>query len=441
MLKRFHASLATQDLLPEDAKLILAVSGGIDSVVLLDLLHRLQSQTGWDMVVAHLDHAQREDSFDDATFVSQLAEMYDLPFVMGVLPREPMTETAMRQARHNWLEDVRRESQAAAIVTAHHRGDRMETAVWHAIRGSDRIGLTSLRARRNYLVRPLIGFGRGDIITYAASRNLQWREDPSNADRRYTRNTIRHELIHHAPTVDAHYHNNFSSWLDHLETVNDRIDTKLDLLAQQIAAPVTGGWEIMRQPFLRLNPIVQPNLMAHLARGLTGGAGMTEKNLDSALKWFASASSGSYSEAIPGLLLLREYDTVKFVLRSATVASELPTATQQIHFDTPMRIGRFELTLGERGEEAARGELLVPQTYYVRTWQPGDRLKPVGMVGSKKLQDLFVDRKIPRSERLMWPIVVTSRNEIALVPQLARDRRFAPEGVDAPAHALHVKVV
>lgn len=441
MLKRFHASIASRDLLPENSKLVLAISGGIDSVVLLDLMQRLQAQTGWDMVVAHLDHAQRDDSFDDATFVSQLAEMYDLPFVMGVLPSEPMTETAMRQARHNWLEDVRREAEASLIVTAHHRGDRLETAAWHAIRGSDRTGLTSLRARRGYFVRPLIGFGRGDIVTYAATRKLKWREDASNADRSYTRNTIRHELMHYAPTRDPQFHNNLSGWLDHLETVNDRIDAKLDLLAEQVAQPIESGWELSRTGFLRLNPIVQLNLLAHLARGISGGAGLTERNLDTALNWFATASSGSYTEALPGLLLLREYDTVKFVLRSAPAATELPTATQQIHFDTPMRIGRFELTLGERGEEAVQGTLLAPQTYYVRTWQPGDRLKPVGMVGSKKLQDLFVDRKIPRSERLMWPVIVNSRNEIALVPQLARDRRFAPEGIDAPAHALHVKVV
>lgn len=441
MLKRFHTNIATQSLLPDGAGLVLAISGGIDSVVLLDLMQRLQSQTGWKLIVAHLDHGQRSESFDDATFVSQLAEMYDLPFVMGTLPRATMTESAMRQARHDWLENVRRDAAADYIVTAHHRGDRLETAAWHAIRGSDRNGLTSLGARRGVIVRPLIGFGRGDIVTYAASRNLRWREDASNADRKHTRNTIRHELLHYAPTQDPYYHNNLADWLDHLEGINSRIDSKLDLLAEQIAQPVDGGWLISRHAFLRLNPLVQLNLLSHLARKLSAGRGLTERNLDAALRWFVNASSGSFSEALPGLLLLREYDTVKFVLRSAPAASSLPLETQQMNFGTPMRIGRFQLTLGERGEDAAHGNLLTPQTYYVRTWQPGDRLKPVGMVGTKKIQDLFADRKVPRSERLMWPIVVTARNEVALVPHLARDRRFVPSGIDAPAHALHVKVV
>lgn len=441
MLKRFHETIARDGLLPDDASLIVAVSGGLDSVVLLDLLQQLRSETGWQLVVAHLDHNQREESYADAQFVGQLADRYGLRFVLGVLPRESQTENRLWQARHSWLEDVRRDAGADYIVTAHHRGDRLETAAWHAIRGSDRHGLTSLGARRGVIVRPLIGFGRGDIITYAASRGLAWREDSTNADRRFTRNTIRHELMHYAPTRDVDYHTNLAGWLDHLEGINVRIDRKLDMLAHEITRPIEGGFALRRTVFLRLNPLVQLNLISHLARQLTGGRGLTERNLEAALRWLATGPSGSISDDLPGLLLLREYDTVKFVLRSAPVAQNLPVETQLMAFDTPIHIGRFELTLGERGEEIAHGDLLIPQTYFVRTWQPGDRVQPVGMSGSKKIQDVFVDRKVPRSERLMWPIIVTARNEVALVPQLARDRRFAPKGVDAPAHALHVKVV
>lgn len=443
MLKKFTQQLERTKLLKPGRSYVVAVSGGRDSVVLLDLLSRLQEEWGWDLIVAHLDHAQREASADDARFVGTLADRYGHRYMLGILPPEQRSETDMRQARHEWLENIRHESGADKVLTAHHADDRLETALWHAMRGADRHGLTSLGAQRGLIVRPLIGFGRGDIVTYAASRGLEWREDVTNEDRSYTRNLIRHELLHYAPTRDPHYRHNLTSWLDHLDGLNTRIDRKLDLLVREIAAEIDGGFAIARVKFLRLNPIVQMNVLAYLARRVTGGIGLTEQNLAAAHNWFMRARSGSFSLALPGLLLVREYDTVKFVSRSARPEGAIDAGgTISLDIGEPIRVGRFELTLQpSRIQSDAPDTSLIPDSYFVRTWQPGDRMQPVGMSGSKKLQDLFTDRKIPRTERLTWPIVVSARNEIAVVPNLARDRRYSAKTRDQTAHKLEVKVV
>ncbi|QQS26880.1 tRNA lysidine(34) synthetase TilS [bacterium] len=443
MLHQLEKTLRRQALMPEHGTYIVAVSGGRDSVTLLDLLHRLQEKWDWQLIVAHLDHGQREASADDASFVGALADRYGYKYLLGVLPRTPQSEAVLRQARYNWLDEVRREAGADKIVTAHHRHDRLETTAWHAIRGADRVGLTSLGNRHDIVVRPLIGFGRGDLITYAALRDLQWREDATNNDRSYTRNLIRHELMHFAPTQDAHYHNNLSNWIDHLETINDRIEQKLGHLLAEIGDKIAGGYEIDRVKFLRLSPLVQLNLLSYMARQLTAGRRISQRNLDSALAWWASASSGSYSEALPGLLMAREYDRVKFVLRSATPEYSVSDKTQQLPFGKVLQFGKFNLVLQDGQVDdgtCLASHYLRPHTYYVRRWQSGDRIAPIGMRGTKKIQDIFVDRKVPRSERLTWPIVVTEKNEVALVPRLARSRHFAPAGVDAPAHTLAVKV-
>lgn len=442
MLKRLDETLMQEPLLPEHGTYIVAVSGGRDSVVLLDLLNRLQEKWGWKLIVAHLDHAQRTSSSEDAAFVGSLADSYGYKYLLGVLPRSMQSEAELRQARYSWLEEVRQESGANKIVTAHHKNDRLETAIWHTIRGADRVGLASLGRERDVVVRPLIGFGRGDIITYAALRDLQWREDETNNDRAFTRNLIRHELMHFAPTQDPHYHNNLSGWVDHLEGINSRIDRKLDHLLSEISDEISGGYELERAKFLRLSPLVQLNLLAHMARKLTSGRSVTQRNLDAALKWFASAGSGSFSETLPGLLLAREYDRVKFVLRSATPESVAPDETQQIFLSQPLRFGKFQLELHPASVDESTHlatHLLEPRTYYVRTWQAGDRIAPIGMQGTKKIQDIFVDRKIPRSDRLTWPIVVSEKNEVVLVPRLAQNRHFVPSGVAAPAHTLAVK--
>lgn len=430
--------------MPEHRTYIVAVSGGRDSVVLLDLLSRLQERWGWKLIVAHLDHAQRTSSAEDAAFVGSLADRYGYKYFLGVLPRSIQSEAALRRARYDWLEEIRQKSDADKIVTAHHRNDRLETAIWHTIRGSDRVGPASLGYQRGVVVRPLIGFGRGDIITYAALRGLQWREDETNNDRNYTRNLVRHELMNFAPTQDPHYHQNLAGWVDHLEGINVRIERKLDHLLSELGDSIQGGYELDRAKLLRLTPLVQLNLLAHMARKLTHGRRVSQRNLDAALRWLAQARSGSFSEALPGLLMVREYDRVKFVLRSATPENIAPDGTQQIFLNKPLRFGGFELAL--RTDEVNRDHhlathLLEPKTYYVRTWQAGDRIAPIGMRGTKKIQDVFVDRKIPRSERLTWPIIVSEQNEVALVPRLVQNRHYVPAGVDAPAHTLAVKVV
>jgi tRNA(Ile)-lysidine synthetase-like protein len=442
MLKRLENNLKRNAMLPEHSTYIVAVSGGRDSVVLLDLLSRLRDEWGWDLVVAHLDHGQRADSARDAAFVGALADKYRCKYLLGVLPKKTQSESDLRTARHAWLEEVRRQSEADKIITAHHKNDRLETAIWHALRGADRSGLTSLTSSRDNIVRPLINFSRGDIITYAALRDLEWREDETNDDIGYTRNLIRHELMHFAPTQDPHYHKNLADWVDHLESINARIDRKLDHLLTELGDEISGGYELSRSKFLRLNTVVQLNILVHLARRLTAGRGITENNLLEAMKWWQNARSGSFSEALPGLLMLREYDRVKFVSRSATPEGARSDKTRQLILGKPVRFGKFEIAL--HNEDIDNSFLLdyhklVPQVYYVRTWQQGDRIAPVGMQGTKKIQDIFVDSKIPRSERMTWPIVVTAQNEVALVPRLSLNRRFAPSGVDASSHTLAVK--
>ena len=129
MLKRLDETLMQEPLLPEHGTYIVAVSGGRDSVVLLDLLNRLQEKWGWKLIVAHLDHAQRTSSSEDAAFVGSLADSYGYKYLLGVLPRSMQSEAELRQARYSWLEEVRQESGANKIVTAHHKNDRLETAI------------------------------------------------------------------------------------------------------------------------------------------------------------------------------------------------------------------------------------------------------------------------------------------------------------------------
>ena len=176
----------------EPGKYVVAVSGGVDSVVLLDVLRGLP---GAELVVAHFDHGIREDSAADRKLTQELADSYDLAFEYGEGQLGPGTaEAAARVARYQFLEEVRQEHAADAIVTAHHQDDAIETAVINLLRGTGRKGLSSLSDRPD-VRRPLLEVPKSELIGYAREHDLEWREDSTNNDQAYLRNYVRHNLL------------------------------------------------------------------------------------------------------------------------------------------------------------------------------------------------------------------------------------------------------
>ncbi len=173
-------------------KYVVAVSGGVDSMVLLDVLSETNDL---DLIVAHFDHGIRNDSHVDAEFAAAAAGRYGMAVeTERVELGADASEEAARIARYNFLHDIRSKYQAQAIITAHHQDDLLETVVINISRGTGRHGLSSLRSQGS-LQRPLLGWSKQDIMDYADSHDIEWREDPTNKDTTLLRNHIRHEIL------------------------------------------------------------------------------------------------------------------------------------------------------------------------------------------------------------------------------------------------------
>ena len=207
------------DLTP--GKYIVAVSGGVDSVVLLDML---LNNPGIEVVVAHFDHGIRGDSKSDRIFVEGLAKSKKLLFFFeeGKLGSK-VSEAAARKARYEFLFRVQKHTGSKGIVTAHHANDVLETAIINMIRGTDRKGLSSLKSTK-HLYRPLLGFSKEELIQYALKNNLSWREDSTNSDTKYLRNHIRHKLL---TKFDAKDLEAFKQFLNNASDLNKEIDKLL----------------------------------------------------------------------------------------------------------------------------------------------------------------------------------------------------------------------
>jgi tRNA(Ile)-lysidine synthase len=207
----------------QPGRYVVAVSGGVDSVVLLDMLAGLPKES-YAFTVAHFDHGIRAVSGDDRLFVRDLARQYNMPFVYdeGNLGSSASEATA-RNARYAFLYRVKDMVQARAIVTAHHEDDVLETAVLNTLRGTGRKGISALRST-DELVRPLLHIPKTEIHNYAKAHKLQWHEDATNTDVRYKRNYVRHKII---PKLTMQQRKELVGQIGLLRNLNAQIDEEL----------------------------------------------------------------------------------------------------------------------------------------------------------------------------------------------------------------------
>lgn len=240
------------DLQPD--KYVAAVSGGVDSVVLLEMLYRQIDRPEANLVVAHFDHGIRPNSAEDRKFVQSLAEKYGLEFFYeeGNLGSQA-SEALAREKRYEFLNRVKDSSGAEAIATAHHKDDVLETVIINLLRGTGRKGLSSLSSGKG-IIRPLLEFTKPEIIDYAKKNNLAWREDETNLDEKYLRNYVRHSLINKLSETQKSQLLKISSESKAMNEEIDRLVTELFLdkgeisrevfagLSHSLSAEIIAGW-------------------------------------------------------------------------------------------------------------------------------------------------------------------------------------------------------
>ncbi len=245
------------DIALPSGRYVVAVSGGVDSVVLLHILHR---QPGLQLTVAHYDHGIRTDSREDRKLVQKLAQQYGLPFVysraeLGADASEDMA----RQARYEFLHKVRTAASADAVITAHQRDDVLETAVLNIIRGTGRKGLTSLQST-DIVKRPLLHVPKQQIVRYARDNQLLWREDSTNLSDIYRRNYVRHKLL---ARFGSEQRDKFYSIITELRQSNENIDTEVRSLLDSLTAKEPSGVPSLdRSAFIMLPHAVAREIMA-----------------------------------------------------------------------------------------------------------------------------------------------------------------------------------
>lgn len=234
---------------------MVAVSGGVDSMVLLDML---KHTSGLELIVAHFDHGIRPDSTEDRRLVQRVAAAHGLAFCFEEGKLGPgASEAQARAARYDFLERIRQQEGARSIVTAHHQDDLLETMILNLLRGTGRKGLAPL-GDRPAVLRPLLHASKAELVDYARSHHLAWHEDNTNADDRYARNYVRHHLL---PKLGPEARARLLELAEQTRRTNAELDSALVGLLPSGAAN-----QLDRRLFIRLPHAASKELLASWLR-------------------------------------------------------------------------------------------------------------------------------------------------------------------------------
>ena len=404
---------AARPLVPAGAPLLVLVSGGGDSVALLDVAVRLDARVS----ALHVNYGLREGASGDEELVRELCAGLGVPLfveqvALGEDPAGNLQERA-RDARYALAERLAEGDFAAG----HTASDQAETVLYRLAVSPGSRALHGMAPRRGRLVRPLLGVTREEVRAYLRSRGLEWREDPSNADRRFARARVRHDLMEALRTIGPAAERTVAETARQLREEAEVLDTAVaDALGVLGGGPAVSASELGRLP-----AAVRRLVLRHLAEQAGGelGAGDTERIL-------ALGGRGSKSLDLGGgVQVVVEYGTLRFTRAGEAAVPEPVVLT----VPGRARFGDWEVEAGagKAGDVSVTG---VTGPLTVRAWREGDRMRPSGLGGTKTLQDLFTDKKVPRDLRRTLPVVVTGDDEIVWVAGVAVDERFAA-GADA----------
>ncbi len=474
LLARVRQTIRRHDLARADTRVVVALSGGSDSVALVCLLQSLAEAGDLQIAgVAHFNHQLRAAAGEDERFCERIAAGLGLPWladredVAARAARESRSvEDAARTARHAFLERARGHLAADVVALGHTRDDQAETFLLRLVRGAGSRGLAAMHPRKDALIRPLLDCRRDELREYLAARQIAYVADESNDDVSIPRNRVRAELL---PFLKARFNPSIVDALaDQAEIAREEWRWQSGA-AEALAASISrrdGDRWIVDTVALNAAPPALARMVVHAAMtAASGGRPVAFRHVAAALELSRSAGGGAGSCSFdgPGQRLERFGASLVLTTRQGTRASAGVAVSNLFRY--PLSIpgevrlpesgcvvsaepGQARATVGA---PSARGKLgsneavirmdRVNGPLAVRNRRPGDRFRPVGLAGRKKLQDYFVDKKVARAERDGVPLVVDESDRILWVAGYAVDEEFWVTDPAQPMLTLRLKLL
>ncbi|AZN43511.1 tRNA lysidine(34) synthetase TilS [Paenibacillus albus] len=430
--------------------IVVAVSGGPDSMALLHMLHRLAEPERLNLVAAHVDHGFRgEESAREAKSVLQYAAalgiacekvLFDLPAYIEETRMN--AQAAAREKRYAFLHQVAADYGAACIALAHHADDQAETVLMRMLRGTGLGGLAGMAMKRSEknveLIRPLLRTYKADILRYCEQWAVPYSQDSSNGQKYYTRNVVRLEVLPYLASFNPQFTQSLVRLSELAAAEDDWLEQETRAVFEQYTTKRRDGCQLNRKALLGLHVALQRRLIKLILSYI--GLETETTSFDSVETIRHAATDGAAStwsfDVGNGAKFLREYDNLVFIRRDQSGMASRPGGYAYVVPEgmavLPLPESECELAL----EEMAASEASMPSSQLealfdaealqypltVRNRIPGDRMQVLGLNGTKKVQDMFVDERIAPSRRDVLPLVVDADGFVLWIPGIRRSR-------------------
>jgi tRNA(Ile)-lysidine synthase len=403
-----------------ESKILLAISGGIDSICLADLLVK----SGYNIEFAHCNFNLRElESDQDEIFVSNLANKYKIPFHHisfdtnnYASSNKLSVQMAARELRYKWFEEVRQEISADYIAIAHNQNDNIETFFFNMINGSGLKGLRAIQNKNNFIVRPLMFARRNQIEEYVKSESLNFREDSSNISKKYQRNKIRHDLMPLLKQMNPSIENTISEEIEIIKNTYSIFKEQINRVVKKVSYQTDDGIKISKKELIKLEPI-DPYLYE-----IFNVFGFTDlKSIKNSI--FSNSGTQFFSKS-HRLLIDREFIFIEKTKDNffRDVLIDECTSALSSPLNISFKISEQEYIQKIKDTAYFDYEKLV-FPLVIRKWKSGDKFIPSGMKGFKKLSDFFIDNKINRLLKEKT-LILCSNDDIIWVIGSRIDERY-----------------
>ena len=426
MLEQFQAYINRYHLIAEGDKVILALSGGIDSMVLADLL--LKSKVNF--VAAHCNfHLRGEESDGDEKFVRDYAERNGIQCFVKHFETEKYAadngisiEMAARDLRYNWFEQLRQQLGYDKIAVAHHADDQAETFFINLLRGAGLNGLKGMKPQNGVIIRPLLWASREQIRKYAVENQILWREDHTNAESVYLRNKIRNQLLPIFDELQSEARQGLYKSLEHLAAENELYR---ELLQEKLDQIIEYNVDIQRIPHSAF--LIQHSSFQLLFEWLRL-YGFNTDQCHFIYKAIGTGVGNQYCSPTHCVVIGRDELQLSEIKEKKDDEIQIEVGKEEILFPIHLCFSKLEKTSDfviDKSPEVAQldfDKLKFPLT--LRHWRHGDRFRPLGMKGSKLLSDFFVDQKFTEYQKQNVWLLVSTDGDIIWVVGHRIDERF-----------------
>ncbi|MBT3258197.1 MAG: tRNA lysidine(34) synthetase TilS [Deltaproteobacteria bacterium] len=446
ILKKIEKTISRFNMLDYGNRVLVAVSGGPDSVVLLDVLDRLKESFSLDLVVAHFDHSLRPgDDERETRFVASLAVSKNIPFITQKALSPPgkrgmSLEEEARDRRYEFLDHAKKTHGAQKIALGHTLDDQAETVIMRLLRGSGPAGLSGIPPVRNHdIIRPLIEVTRQEIQDYIVRRDLSHITDPSNLEKHHLRNRIRLDLLPQLKTYQPRIVEILGQTAGIMRDETRWMETEAEeWIKGHVEVFETGTHSVPLKALGELSAALQNQIIRQIIKGVQGGLRRISLRHIEAIKELVQGRPQASLDLPNNVFVKKTYETLIFG-KNGEKQEPKKTKGFQYVLDGP---GVFSLdaisctvTIKEiKGKALLPGGNASPWIAHldadriqyplmIRSFVPGDRFVPLGMTGHKKVKDFFVDRKIPSHVRKSLPLLCQGKNPIWICG-LRLDDRF-----------------